>query len=151
MFQNDLIKTDFPCTAFWIPMPLIDAVKCRITLGWAMGITNFWSIVLNDYWSKKIYRQRWLLMSCAIFISDDLVSQGRKERKQYCLWEKCKTQFGFRKRITATNAHYKSATNAHYGNGNKFIWKQFISYNLRNQPQHRLWKKQMRIFALQVS
>ena len=33
-----------------------------------MVITNFWSSVPDDHWSKKIYGLRWLLMSDSLFI-----------------------------------------------------------------------------------
>ena len=44
--------------------------------GGVVGHQNFWSIVLDDHWSKKIYRPKTIFLSGATFISDDLFNNS---------------------------------------------------------------------------
>ena len=70
------LHSDYILTTFWLYS------KYNLTTFWLQSdsfwlnsayvlvvITNFWSLVLDDHWSKKIYRsQMTFLITCAIFI-----------------------------------------------------------------------------------
>ena len=43
---------------------------CKIDFKYQINITNFWSIVLDDHWSKKIYRPKMIVdVRCYIHLS----------------------------------------------------------------------------------